>query len=147
MDIRIITSINVDSIKRDQAIDAINKEFYKKIDNNKFIITAINNLLINQNYEFMRYDISGVVSYKEKPVIQSGDFGWAIKHLKDGKKVARKGWNGRGMYLELQVPDKNSKMTFPYPYFTIPDCEEGTRRIPYASTIVDIMSEDWEIVK
>jgi|FLOH01.1.fsa_nt_gi hypothetical protein len=74
-----------------------------------------------------------------------GDFGWAIQAIKRGEKVCRSGWNGKGMFLELQVPDFRSKMTFPYPYFTIPNCEEGTRLIPYAPTIVDIMSEDWEI--
>lgn len=30
---------------------------------------------------------------------QSFDFGQAIKYLKEGKKVARYGWNGKGMYL------------------------------------------------
>ena len=74
-------------------------------------------------------------------------FGLAIEALKKGLKVARNGWNGRGMFLELQVPDKHSKMTFPYPYFTIPECKEGTRRIPYAPTIVDIMQQDWRIVE
>lgn len=29
------------------------------------------------------------------------DFGWAIRVLKDGGRVARKGWNGKGMYLWL----------------------------------------------
>ena len=29
------------------------------------------------------------------------DFGEAIKALKEGKKVARKGWNGKRMYLYL----------------------------------------------
>lgn len=29
------------------------------------------------------------------------DFGDAIRALKDGKKVARQGWNGKGMYLWL----------------------------------------------
>lgn len=28
-------------------------------------------------------------------------FGQAIEELKQGKKVARKGWNGKGMYLFL----------------------------------------------
>ena len=41
-------------------------------------------------------------------------FGEAITALKSGGKVARNGWNGRGMYLELQIPDANSKMTLPY---------------------------------
>ena len=30
------------------------------------------------------------------------DFGKAIKALKAGKKVTRKGWNGRGMFLWLK---------------------------------------------
>lgn len=29
------------------------------------------------------------------------DFGWAIRLLKNGKRVARAGWNGKGMYLWL----------------------------------------------
>ncbi len=31
------------------------------------------------------------------------DFGKAIEALKAGKKVARAGWNGKGMYLALQT--------------------------------------------
>jgi len=33
--------------------------------------------------------------------VKTEDFGWAIKQLKAGKKVARLGWNGKGMYLWL----------------------------------------------
>lgn len=29
------------------------------------------------------------------------NFGKALEALKDGKKVSRKGWNGKGMYLFL----------------------------------------------
>lgn len=29
------------------------------------------------------------------------DFGWAIRLLKNGGRVAREGWNGKGMYLWL----------------------------------------------
>ena len=29
------------------------------------------------------------------------DFGWAIRQLKAGKRVARTGWNGKNMYLWL----------------------------------------------
>ncbi len=32
---------------------------------------------------------------------QTMDFGGAIVALKSGKRVARKGWNGKGMYLWL----------------------------------------------
>src|SRR5690606_27407522 len=42
------------------------------------------------------------------------DFGWAICALKNGKSVTRTGWNGKGIFIELQRPDENSKMTSPY---------------------------------
>ena len=29
------------------------------------------------------------------------DFGWAVEQLKNGKKVAREGWNGKGMFIYL----------------------------------------------
>ena len=32
---------------------------------------------------------------------QEGSFGWALEKLKSGMKVARKGWNGKGMWLIL----------------------------------------------
>ena len=34
-------------------------------------------------------------------------FGEAIKYLKRGMKVARKGWNGKGIYLEMYSPEVN----------------------------------------
>lgn len=30
--------------------------------------------------------------------------GWAVKELKDGQKVRRAGWNGKGMWLSLSGP-------------------------------------------
>ena len=35
-------------------------------------------------------------------MINNLDFGAAIKALKNGQKVARSGWNGKGMYLWLK---------------------------------------------
>ena len=35
------------------------------------------------------------------------DFGMALEMLKAGHKVARKGWNGKDIYLELQRPDEH----------------------------------------
>ena len=36
------------------------------------------------------------------------DFGYALAYLKEGKKVAREGWNGKGMYLQY-VSQENYK--------------------------------------
>ena len=54
------------------------------------------------------------------------NFSEALEALKKGFKVTRQGWNGKGMYLLAQFPDKNSKMKRPYIYivpgegFTVP---------------------------
>ena len=80
-------------------------------------------------------------------MIENMTFGGALEHIKadSGCRMSRAGWNGKGMFLKMQRPDEHSFMTFPYPYFTIPGCEEGIRRIPYNPTLVDIMSEDWTV--
>ena len=43
-------------------------------------------------------------------------FGDAIEAMRDGEKVSRKGWNGKGIHIQIQFPDENSKMTGPYIY-------------------------------
>jgi hypothetical protein len=68
-------------------------------------------------------------------------FGWAIKELKAGGKVCRAGWNGKGMWLSLQTPDANSKMTLPYIYMKTAD----DKRVPWLANQADVLSEDWEI--
>ena len=43
----------------------------------------------------------------------------AVEELKAGNRVARRGWNGKNMWLELQRPDAHSKMTLPYVYMKV----------------------------
>lgn len=66
--------------------------------------------------------------------------GTVISMLRDGKKVAREGWNGKGQYLELQVPDEHSKMSLPYIYITTVD----GNRVPWIASQTDILAEDWK---
>jgi len=79
------------------------------------------------------------------------DFGWALQQLKDGRKVQRAGWNGKGIFIQLQRPDKNSKMTSPYIYMDTtglktnnPDAPKGL--VPWLASQTDILAEDWMIV-
>lgn len=80
------------------------------------------------------------------------DFGWALFCLKQGKAVARKGWNGKGIYIKLQKPDANSKMTLPYIYIVTnglvtdnPDAPKGV--VPWLASQTDMLSEDWELAE
>jgi hypothetical protein len=78
------------------------------------------------------------------------NFGQALEALKDGKKVARMGWNGKGIYLELQMPDEHSKMTLPYIYIVTnglvtdnPHAPKGI--VPWLASQTDMLAEDWVI--
>lgn len=66
-------------------------------------------------------------------------FGWAIKQLRNGSKVYREGWNGKGMWLELQVPDENSKMMRPYIFMSPVD----GKLVPWVASQTDVLGEDW----
>ena len=69
------------------------------------------------------------------------NFGDAIEKLKQRARVCREGWNGRGMWLELQVPDEHSKMTQPYIYIkTVQD-----DLIPWLASQADMLAEDWMV--
>lgn len=76
------------------------------------------------------------------------DFGDALRFLMAGNKVARDGWNGKGLWLELQWPDDGSKMTLPYVYLNYPDDARNTpgARVPWLASQTDMLAEDWEIV-
>ena len=67
------------------------------------------------------------------------DFGGALQALKSGKRVARSGWNGKGMWLALQVPDAHSKMSLPYIYMSTVD----GKLVPWLASQTDLLSEDW----
>lgn len=68
--------------------------------------------------------------------------GEAVFMLQSGKRVARSGWNGKGMYLELQIPDANSKMTLPYVYMFTAQRD----LVPWLCSQTDLLASDWEIV-
>lgn len=72
-------------------------------------------------------------------MIENANLGGAIEALHDGKKMTRTGWNGKGMYLMLQVPDENSKMKQPYIYI-VPDADHV---VPWVASQVDLLAHDW----
>lgn len=80
--------------------------------------------------------------------MSSSTFGFALEALKAGKRVSRSGWNGKGLWLELQTPDANSKMTLPYIYINYPTDAKNTpgARVPWLASQTDLLADDWSIV-
>lgn len=82
------------------------------------------------------------------------DFGKALDALKNGKKVAREGWNGKGMFLFL-VPGSQFVVNRPpllgiYPEGTVieycPHVDMKTadgKVVPWLCSQTDLMANDW----
>lgn len=69
------------------------------------------------------------------------DIGWAIDAMRMGCRVTRAGWNGKGQWLALQVPDQDSKMGLPYVYMYP---VQGLR-VPWTCSQTDLLATDWEL--
>ena len=82
------------------------------------------------------------------------NFGQAIEALKEGKKVAREGWNGKGMYLFLM---KGEDLTAALCEVDdgVPPCTssicmktaQNTFTVGWLASQTDMLSEDWTIVE
>lgn len=71
------------------------------------------------------------------------DFGDTIRALRAGQRLRRAGWNGKGMWVELQVPDKGSKMTLPYIFMRTAQGD----LVPWLASQTDMLAEDWELAE
>lgn len=107
---------------------------------------------------------AGYVSWSPKDVFEGSyrpvsgmTFGLAVEAMKKGAKVARSGWNGKGMFLFL-VPGSQFKVNRApllgiYPEGTeINYCPHVDMRtadgkiVPWLCSQTDMLAEDWEIV-
>lgn len=82
------------------------------------------------------------------------NFGQAIEALKQGKKVARAGWNGKGMFLlyvpatkwgiieeiGLDIPKENLS-----PWIGMKTADG--KFVPWLASQTDMLSEDWVTVE
>lgn len=84
-------------------------------------------------------------------------FGLAIDALKTGKYVARKGWNGKGMYIFLIGVDMSEpgiggwtytngeNDNYPLlPFIAMKTADEKV--VPWLASQTDMLAEDWEII-
>ncbi len=77
------------------------------------------------------------------------NFGKAIEALKQNKRIARQGWNGKGMWLRIVVPGGDSK-EFDMGMENLPYIEMKTadnKLVPWLASQTDVLAEDWVIVE
>jgi hypothetical protein len=84
------------------------------------------------------------------------DFGAAIRWLKEGRKVARKGWNGKNMWLVFMPPfrvEEPNERTQAHGIKEAFDCggyivmwtAQGVWQPGWLASQPDMLSEDWGI--
>ena len=84
------------------------------------------------------------------------DFGDALHAIKDGKKVARKGWNGRGMFIYYVPPGNYAPCTdiarsltknglVPYGDYIAIKTAQGNV-VPWTPSQTDVLADDWVII-
>lgn len=83
------------------------------------------------------------------------DFGFALMMLKQGKRVARAGWNGKGMWLILVPacdwhtsvgPNMNSvPNAHRLPWIAMKTVDDGL--VPWLASQTDVLAEDWTVVQ
>lgn len=89
--------------------------------------------------------------------IETRDFGWALRQLKRGNRVARTGWNGAGMFLFLVAGSTFSVNRPPllgiYPegteinYHAHIDMKTAQGYVvPWLASQVDMLAEDWVLI-
>jgi hypothetical protein len=66
-----------------------------------------------------------------------------LPQLRLGLSACRNGWNGKGMYIQIQFPDSNSKMGLPYFYMLT----ANGQFVPWVASNLDLLCEDWQIVE
>jgi hypothetical protein len=110
---------------------------------------------------------TGYVSWSPKDVFErayrpvSGlTFGMAVDQLKKGKRVARAGWNGKGMFLVLVPGSQNLTVDEGRPlakagvpvgtkFNYLPHIDMFTVQgdfVPWLASQTDVLAEDWQLV-
>ena len=77
------------------------------------------------------------------------NFSSALAFLKNGNKVAREGWNGKGMFLLLHEPPVAASLLDGKVYENLPYIQMKTadnKLVPWLASQTDILAEDWVIV-
>ena len=123
-------------------------------------LAEFDNLPTNTAQEEWLKEETSVAGGSVLPKTERLSFGDAVAALKEGLRVAREGWNGKGMFL-YYVPEnkypasRNEQATMigmfkddmvPYrEYIALKTVDNQV--VPWAPSISDALAEDWQIVE
>lgn len=90
------------------------------------------------------------------------NFGQGLEALKEGKKIARSGWNGKGMWLQIVKPsipkEYESEQYMEFTNYRVTGFHEDNllswigmktadnKFVPWLASQTDVLAEDWVLV-
>ena len=101
------------------------------------------------------YDELGEALKREAEQKAGLSFGAAIEAVKAGRRIARKGWNGKGQYVELAgnvsyVEPKGKQVNADHAAIgnkALAFCGTSGVQLGWLASQADMLAEDWEIVE
>jgi predicted CopG family antitoxin len=143
------SSVESELIKRDKKLNELLKDYDFKLTSNAMAVDRFDPERSDFSFtikEFYKFDKN-----KNKTV----SFSKVLKEVKAGKKIARKGWNGNGMFVyyvgedKYKAKTKAAKKTFgkcvPYlPYLALKTVDDNV--VPWTISQTDVLAEDWYII-
>jgi hypothetical protein len=108
------------------------------------------------------YELAEPNSFADYVENSTFEFGMAIEAMKQGYKVAREGWNGKGMWLKLVEPYNERMPQLGYrivvagnqPEYRFDDVlpwigmkTADNKFVPWLASQTDVLVEDWVVVQ
>lgn len=90
---------------------------------------------------------------ESKTLLHNLPFSKALEYLKEGRKIARQGWNGKGMFLLVKesdyfMPDKpiiEGEIIGLLPWIGMKTADN--KFVPWLASQTDILADDWCIIE
>jgi hypothetical protein len=101
----------------------------------------------------VRMDVKEQLNQESNMIINL-NFGQALEAVKQNNRIARAGWNGKGMYLSLvlagqwqvskEVPGMSDPKLLTVPWIGMKTADD--KFVPWLASQTDVLAEDWCIL-
>ena len=146
-----------------QAMQSYRNILIERLDEDAGVVSGIRLAEKSKSEDLLAVSaVNPTVDSQEHHQQPTMDFGYAVKMMKEGKRVSRIGWNGKGMFLSLVKGrdtdyhvnsevfgtgnDGNSQDQLPVLdaiYMKTAD----NKLVPWLASQTDVLAEDWQIVE
>ena len=135
------------------------KGYWKKENNTVKMYCKNGNVLDIRETQDVFYTLSNIASEEWEVLedcnidlnVHTFTFGEAIRRLKAGEKVARKGWNGKGMFLFLVFPKeletKANVEIYSAQQSIAMRTADSSIVVGWLASQTDMLAEDWVVVE